>query len=325
MLEQRVRRRAPTVAVTQALASETRSAIYERLRESASPMVVRDVAEHFDLHPNVARSHLETLADAGLVWVGRRKPPGGGRPARTYQVDAQEPSPASERTPPRGDHGLLVRMLVALLPPARAPAGPRPVARSAFEVARREGARLVHGAGTGEATTLQAAAQVVVSALRPWAPRLDVDQDGDAAAVTGTRDLVAPLFGTRPDVAQALERGLLTGALEATGVGATLHEADLGEGGRGFVLRPDGGATRDVPAPDTVLDVRDQGQQAGVVAALRTMTGLDAGQVLEVQTEGAGSPATFARWADRAGHTLLAVERVEDERGGVRLVLRKGS
>ena len=78
------RRRA--VSVSRALGSPTRAGIYTHLQEAEEALTVRDVAETFDLHPNVARTHLETLADAGLVGVGLRKHPGGGRPAKLYEA-----------------------------------------------------------------------------------------------------------------------------------------------------------------------------------------------------------------------------------------------
>ena len=55
------------------------------------------------------------------------------------------------------------------------------------------------------------------------------------------------------------------------------------------------------------------------------MTDLHAGDVLEVLAEGPGSPASFARWADRAGHSLLAVERAQDASGrpAIRLLIEK--
>jgi predicted ArsR family transcriptional regulator len=80
--------------VARALRSDTRAEIYRSLRERGEERTVRDVAAEFDLHPNVARTHLELLAEAGLVSVGRRKHPGGGRPAKVYQAGADAPVPA---------------------------------------------------------------------------------------------------------------------------------------------------------------------------------------------------------------------------------------
>ena len=120
------------VTVARALGSPTRAEIYAHLREAAEERTVRDIASRFELHPNVARTHLELLADAGLVRVGRRKHPGGGRPAKVYTaLDAttvdEEGRPRPFALPPTADHTLLVRLLAALLDPPGSDAAGRPV------------------------------------------------------------------------------------------------------------------------------------------------------------------------------------------------------
>jgi TusA-related sulfurtransferase len=79
--------------------------------------------------------------------------------------------------------------------------------------------------------------------------------------------------------------------------------------------------------PASRMDARGLQREAGVVKAMRAVTTLRPGEVLEVLAEGPGSPAAFARWVDRAGHELLGVERAVDETGrpGIRLLIRKGS
>lgn len=73
--------------LSSAMADSTRRRIFEYLRESESPLTARQVAEHFGLHVNAARLHLEKLAGIGLVRVIRRRGDLGGRPAYHYQVD----------------------------------------------------------------------------------------------------------------------------------------------------------------------------------------------------------------------------------------------
>ena len=70
-----------------AMADSTRRRIFEFLRESDSPLSARQVAEHFGLHVNAARIHLDKLAASGVVRVVRRRSHLGGRPAHHYQVD----------------------------------------------------------------------------------------------------------------------------------------------------------------------------------------------------------------------------------------------
>jgi TusA-related sulfurtransferase len=59
---------------------------------------------------------------------------------------------------------------------------------------------------------------------------------------------------------------------------------------------------------------------------MRAISSLEVGAILEVFAEGPGSPAAFARWIDRAGHELMAVERVENVGGrrAIRLLVRRG-
>ena len=94
--------------LARALGSTTRAQIYEHLKASDHDLTVKDVAESFDLHPNVARTHLSVLADAGLLVVGRRKHPGGdGRRGSTARVTRSRPRwgnsmlRASRRAAPR--------------------------------------------------------------------------------------------------------------------------------------------------------------------------------------------------------------------------------
>ncbi|MGD2060782.1 MAG: helix-turn-helix domain-containing protein, partial [Acidimicrobiia bacterium] len=81
--------------LTSALGDPTRRAIYIAVRESAEPMTTSKVAELFEIHPNVARHHLDRLADDGYLKVShlrRSGGPGAGRPAKTYEPTTKEVS-----------------------------------------------------------------------------------------------------------------------------------------------------------------------------------------------------------------------------------------
>lgn len=350
------------VSVARALKSATRAGIYAHLQETGTALTVRDVAAEFELHPNVARTHLETLADAGLVGVGLRKHPGGGRPAKLYQADpdgagaAEAAQPTSTAAQPGAS--LLVRLLSGLLDdPTGRTGAPAPLPNRAHDAAAGEGRRLViarareerdagtrqAGGGTDAGTdedgaagedegrrSFEEVAQTAIRALRPHAPEARVLKAGrdwvDVAGLAGTFRLLGE---SRPELAEALERGLLCGALAAAGAPVTL--ADAGQ-------VPDGGAVwraraaaapggRPAVQPVDSVDARGQQREGGVVQAMRAVTRLSAGEVLEVLTEGPGSPAAFARWADRAGHQLLGVERATDAGGrpAIRLLIRKGA
>lgn len=333
----------PTVTVARALGSTTRAGIYEHLQEANAALTVRDVAAEFDLHPNVARTHLETLADAGLVVVGRRKHPGGGRPAKVYLARDEVEAAAFIGQPPGGRAspatGVLLRLLCALLdaPAARPGTQPPTLPSRAHEAGAAEGRRLVSalpearsGAGAGvPAVALEAAAHLVVRALRPLAPDARVVKAGAGwVDLAGLRGVFAAIEHLRGDVADALERGLVAGALAGAGAPATLSEAGtLPTGVQVWRARAAAAPSpRAAVAPAGTVDARGQQREAGVVRAMRVVTGLRPGDVLEVLAEGPGSPAAFARWADRAGHELLGVERATDATGrpAIRLLIRKG-
>lgn len=345
--ERRIARR-PGVTVAQALRSTTRAGIFDHLREEDGPRTVRDIAGLFDLHPNVARTHLELLADAGLVDVGRRKHPGGGRPAKVYTAKPGAVAAAEEAITPDASEvapgaGLLVRLLAALVEERPVPAFGRvpSLAARAHEIAGAEGRRLVTDLADREsvehtitdespdADRLEAAALLAIAALRPHAPAARIVARGpDSVDVTGVRGMFTLLERMRPSLAEALERGVLAGALSAAGMPVSL--ADAGGAGRSHALRARAvpvAPPRLVPAPARTVDARGQQREAGVVHALRAVSAVSEGDVVEVLTEGPGSPAAFARWADRAGHQLLGVERATDANGrsAIRLLIRKGS
>ena len=324
----------PGVSVARALGSTTRAGIYEHLQRAATALTVRDIAGAFDLHPNVARTHLELLADAGLVVIGRRKHPGGGRPANVYLArdeGAGHLAPA-HATGLRGEGAagaaLLVSLLVAMLD--ETPSGGQELVRRAHAIAAAEGRRQVQAVARPQGSGLEVAAAVVVRALRSHSPEARIVKAGsDWVDLAGVRGIFKMLDGVRGDLAEALERGLVHGAFSATGASVVLTEAGTAAGGgRTWRVR----ATAPVAArtsvdPAASVDARGLAREAGVVQAMRTITALQPGDVLEVLAEGPGSPAVFARWADRAGHVLLGVERASDATGrpAIRLLLRKGN
>lgn len=345
LLPERRRPARTGVTVARALGSTTRAAIYEHLQDAGAPLTVRDVAGQFDLHPNVARTHLELLADAGLVTVGRRKHPGGGRPAKVYRaLDDGEPGGAHHDVPVgRGAAELIVRLLAALAedragpsPPGRTPA--QALQARAHEAAVAEGRRLVgelagrpdlREVADADASALERAAAIAVRALQPYATQFEVVGRGeDWVDLSGLRQAFELLEDIRPGLVDPLERGLVAGAMAAAGATVALSDAGTAAGGRP-VLRARAVAVptpRATPAPSASVDTRGQHREAGVVGAMRSITALQPGEVLEVLAEGPGSPAAFARWADRAGHELLGVERATDATGrpAIRLLIRKG-
>lgn len=324
-----------TVSVSRALSSPTRASIFDHLRAAEEALTVRDVADVFDLHPNVARSHLSMLADAGLVTVGQRKHAGGGRPARVYRArpnaDLDDRQAALDSANPGlggAAAALMVRLLVRLLDAT----GDGPLVSRAHRMGREEGHKAAVAATSRDedepAPSLSEAAHRAVAALRPYAPDARVARAGsDWAEIVGISPAVALVERNDPALAEALERGLLAGALEASGPTVELTEVSQGTlHGRSWRVRRTGSrSSRQKVTPAATLDARGRARDAGVVEAMRAITRLGHGDVLEVLAEGPGSPMAFARWADRAGHALVAVERAQDATGrsAIRLLIEK--
>lgn len=306
--------RQPQVSVAEALRVPTRAGIYRRLRTEAQPVSAREAAEMFGLHPNVARSHLDVLADAGLVVTGRRKQPAGGRPAKVY-VAREESTDGQGRTVPAGSElaaGILTQVVAGL-------DGGR---QQAERIAAEHGRRLV-GATAGRATErgLEAAAVVAVEALRDAFPEIRATDVGpDSVRVEGLEVGLKLVGEADGEIGDALARGLLKGALNAAGASVTVSSLE------GHVR-----ATRDTdgvaaPVPAATVDARGKTYQAGVVLAMRRIMEIRPGEHLQVLSDTQGAPAAFARWADRAGHPVIDVARVRDLQGrrAVRLLLRRG-
>jgi predicted ArsR family transcriptional regulator len=78
-------------AVTSAFGDPTRRDIYLFARESERGVTAAEVAERFELHPNVARHHLDKLAAGGYVDVHvERGGSGAGRPSKRYRSAAKD-------------------------------------------------------------------------------------------------------------------------------------------------------------------------------------------------------------------------------------------
>ena len=301
-------------AVERALAVPTRAGIYRRLRTDGRPVSAREVAEMFGLHPNVARNHLDHLAEAGLLVTSRRKHPGGGRPARVYVAREQAVSSRDAQVPPGSQLG--VHVVVQLI------AGLTEHEAKLELLAEEHGRRLVASvAGRADVRDFEAASVVAVEALRAAFPEVRVTSVDDTTIAVEGMEVGLRLIGEVDGaVGDALARGFLRGALGAAGAPVTVASrsgrvtATLGPGGVGAT-----------PAPVESVDARGQTYQQGVVATMRAVKPLHPGDHLEVLTDLQGAPAAFARWADRAGHELVDVSRIRDVKGrqAVRLLLRK--
>lgn len=86
-------------ALTSAFGDPTRREIYlfarDRPDDDGDGVTASEVAERFDLHPNVARHHLDKLAAGGYLAVGttRSAGAGAGRPSKHYRSTGKDEAP----------------------------------------------------------------------------------------------------------------------------------------------------------------------------------------------------------------------------------------
>jgi len=201
---------AAVTAITNAFGDPTRRDIYLHARESAHGVTAAEAAEHFDLHPNVARHHLDKLASGGYLEVAVERPEGAtaGRPSKHYRV--ADPGTPLE-LPVRQDTvliGLLGRAL-ALLPSDQAEA-------MAEEVGAEVGRSMAKSIGADEVhKSFRSAMQAVADALTAhgFAARAE-RAGGDQLRIVSEH---CP-FGGAPiehPVICAVDRGLVRGMLGA--------------------------------------------------------------------------------------------------------------
>ena len=201
---------AAVTAITNAFGDPTRRDIYLYAREGVDGVTAAGAAERFDLHPNVARHHLDKLASGGYLEVAVERPEGAtaGRPSKHYRVS--DPGQPLE-LPVRQDTvliGLLGRTL-ALLPSDQAEA-------MAEEVGAEVGRSMAESLGADEGhRAFKSAMYAVADALTAhgFAARAE-RTGGDQLRIVSEH---CP-FGGAPiehPVICAVDRGLVRGMLGA--------------------------------------------------------------------------------------------------------------
>ncbi|MHB1986768.1 MAG: helix-turn-helix transcriptional regulator [Acidimicrobiales bacterium] len=148
---------ATVAAITSAFGDATRRGIYLFARERDG-VTASEVAQHFELHPNVARHHLDKLAAGGYLTVFVDHAGSAvGRPSKRYRAIAG----ATSSVPSHRDD-LLVLLLARLLPlvdPAKAE-------QVAYDVGADYGRTLGTQMSPGDAPrSIRAAMQAVADAL----------------------------------------------------------------------------------------------------------------------------------------------------------------
>ena len=223
-------------AVTNAFGDPTRREIYLLARDAGDAGVTAGaVAEHFDLHPNVARHHLEKLTGGGYLTVAGKPPDGparaAGRPSKRYLAG---PLDATLALPLKHDDllgGLLVRALDAL--------GTEQAERLADDVGFEYGTTLASRMDPTEShRSVRAALAAVADALTAHGFAAHTEaRDGRLAIVSEC----CPFGETAtqyPHVVCALDRGMIRGMLAGLyGETSPRFETSRPDGGEHCVAR----------------------------------------------------------------------------------------
>jgi len=199
-------------AVTNAFGDPTRREIYLFARECEHGVTAGEVAERFDLHPNVARHHLEKLTGGGYLIVEIAGAPtdgtarAAGRPSKRYLAG---PLDATLALPLKHDDllgGLLARALDAL--------GPAQAEVLADEVGFQYGLQLAERIDPTEGhRSVRAALATVADALTAHGFAAHTEtHDGRLTIVSECCPFgdTAQLY---PHVVCALDRGMIRGML----------------------------------------------------------------------------------------------------------------
>ncbi|MBU1227595.1 MAG: helix-turn-helix domain-containing protein [Actinobacteria bacterium] len=191
------------------LGDPTRRGIYLAV-EASGPTTVTAIAGAFDLHPNVARHHLERLVEEG--YLEEAEPPAGGephagRPPRHYRATGKETSVSH---PPRR-FDLLSELLVQVverLDPGRA-------SSVAEEVGFRFGAQLAAEIGLTGGHDAQAALQAVSGALETIGFGMAPDP-ADRSLLTSHCPF-GKTAADHPEIVCRIDQGIVRGLMDAAG------------------------------------------------------------------------------------------------------------
>lgn len=195
-------------AVTSAFGDPTRRQIYLFVHDRTDGVTASEIAEQFELHPNVARHHLDKLAAGGYleVAVDRSGHAGAGRPSKRYHATGKD---AAIEFPLRRDD-----LLVALLGKALALL-PADVADSmAEEVGVEYGRALVPGMSASEGQrSFRAALHVVADALTAHGFAAHTEGQDTELALVSDHCPYGPVAVESPVIC-AVHRGMVKGMLE---------------------------------------------------------------------------------------------------------------
>jgi predicted ArsR family transcriptional regulator len=198
---------AAVAAVTAAFGDPTRREIYLFVRAHPDGVKAAEVAQRFDLHPNVARHHLEKLASGGYVDVALARHESAGRPSKRYQAPQRDTHLAF---PPRRDDllGMLLARALEKLAVEEAHAIAEQVG---FEYGRSMAARMEPGEGH---RSVKKALASVADALTAHGFAAHAESHGKSLTLVAEHCPFGEAASKYPHVLCAVDTGMIKGMLE---------------------------------------------------------------------------------------------------------------
>lgn len=199
---------AAVTAITSAFGDPTRREIYLFAHGHDEGVTATAVGERFDLHPNVARHHLDKLAAAGHLDITTERPAGGaGRPSKRYTVVGEE---MRLEVPVRTDD-----VIMTLLGRALAELGPERAEELAEDVGQTYGrtmaASLGADGGVGQ-RSVRTALHTVAAALTAHGFAAKADREGGKLRIVSEHCPFGETVIEHP-VMCAIDRGMVRGML----------------------------------------------------------------------------------------------------------------
>jgi len=196
--------------LTSSLGDGTRRGIYIAVRESAEPLTASQISEMFEIHPNVARHHLDRLAKDGYLEINRRRPkgrsgPGAGRPAKCYtatgkEIDVHYPSRRLD---------LLTDLLMAVIMRL----DPDNAAKVAREVGYEHGIMIAEEIGLPTDADFPRTVRAVAKAMTGVG--FGMTADIDASRLITIHCPFGDLATSHPEVVCSLDQGLIGGLMNS--------------------------------------------------------------------------------------------------------------
>lgn len=193
--------------ITGALGDTTRRGIYVMLREAREPVTANQIAVVFDIHPNVARHHLDRLLSDEYIRISDQpvSTPTAGRPAKRYEVT--EKSVSVQYSARKYDRlAELLTKVVAALDDGRA-------LEIAESVGHDYGVELAGEIGLATDEGFEEAAMAVAQAM--MGKGLGSSTDPAQNRVVAQFCPLCTTVATQPEVVGRIDHGIVQGLLES--------------------------------------------------------------------------------------------------------------